>query len=203
MAFVPFENTAQVELRFLYDGQHVENVFHVDGPAVWSAVEAEAVMLTFKNWWVGSWQAYSPTTLSLEMITLRPLDSPVAPGWVYVDGLPVAGTETSPQLPNNVTYAVKWSTSFTGRSYRGRTYHLGLCEEQVAGNTLETTYRDHAIAAYAGLITMMIAADVLLVVASRISAGAERFAGLSTPIMSATVDPTVDSQRRRLPGRGA
>lgn len=202
MAFVPFDDAAQVELRFLYAGQHVENVFHISKFGGWTVGDMDALGAVFVDWWDDAWKAYSPSTLTLESIKLKTLQSQADPGIEYVTGLPLTGTNASAQLPNNVTYAVKWGTQFTGRSFRGRTYHVGVCETQVTGNTLETSYRAQAIAAYADLIPRVTAAEAKLVVASRISNGIERGIGLVTDIISASVDPTTDSQRRRLPGRG-
>jgi hypothetical protein len=47
------------------------------------------------------------------------LDFPVTPA--------IVGARASPVLPMHSTLAVKHTTGIAGRSYRGRTYFIGLC----------------------------------------------------------------------------
>lgn len=204
MGFVPFDNrTMELTARYLYDGQQVENVFHVRSSTVAGITEMTAAAAAYKSWWTDHGKPISPTTLALQSILVKTLSTPIDPGIEYTTGLPEAGTSSGAQLPNNATLAVKWITAFRGRSYRGRTYHLGLMETQVVGNTVDPGALGIIKAVYQGLLDGLTAAGIPLVVGSKIGAKVERFVGLSTPVVALQIDPIVDSQRRRLPGRGA
>lgn len=204
MAFVSFPTACQLEARFIYDGQHVENVHHFDtATTLWTAESMNDLAERYRLLWDGSFKPYAPPTLSLESIVVRSLSTSSSPAVEYTTSLPIAGTNAGPQLPNNVTYAVKWTTGLSGRSYRGRTYHIGLNESQVIGNNLDGTYRIAMVAAYSQFPAWFAAEDAIFVIASRVSDGAERSPGITTPVVGCTIDPVIDSQRRRLPGRGA
>lgn len=203
MAFVPFPNCASVEMIFTLDGQRIENRYHVEQDSPFDEVSLAVLAALFDNWWTTELRAEQPTSLSLVLIVAKALDTPSSPGVEYSSGLPKAGLfTTTPALPNNVTLAVKWSTGLRGRSFRGRTYHIGLTEDAVAGNTISAGHLSFLIGAYEALIDDLAGLPADLVVASRISNGVERTTGVTTQVSGVSIDATVDSQRRRLPGRG-
>jgi len=106
-------------------------------------------------------------------------------------------------VPNNVAVVVKWITANRGRSYRGRTYHLGIPQGSVTGSVLTTGYRTSLVQAYSNFVLLGTTPTWTLSVASRYSNGQPRTNGVITPINALSINPTVDSQRRRLPERGA
>lgn len=106
------------------------------------------------------------------------------------------GTRAGFSLPGNVAVVISWRTGRAGRSYRGRTYVGNLSEGDVEGDTYTS-----------GLLTKLaeLGAEMLV---SRLAgrffpAVGSRKLNLSTIINSFILEPTVDSQRRRLAGRGA
>jgi hypothetical protein len=204
MAFIPVPNAAQVHMSFLYDNQICENVFHVQGTAPLTVAQLTQVGNAFRDWWIGSIAGLVPQTLSLQRVEVIGLDAANSPGVVVSGGtLPAPGAHTQPQLPNNVTVAVRWLTAFRGRSFRGRTFHLGIAEDQVTGNTISGPLQSNLQSQYDNLPTTIGLAPFVLVVVSRFSNGQPRTQGISTAITSVSVDNVIDSQRRRLPGRGA
>lgn len=202
MGFVPFLTTAQVEMRFVQAGQKVENVYHVKKVGGWTVETMEELAADFVSWWSGTQKAYAPITLGLVMVAVKDLTTQYSAGIEYTTGLPLAGENTDEQMPNNVTAAVKFTTGLRGRSFRGRVYYIGLTNQHVIANTIDPGHVTTMNGWFANLITRLGALDAQLVVASRIGGGVERTTGISTPVLSASVDATVDSQRRRLPGRG-
>lgn len=202
MGFVPFANCARLEARFIQEGQHVENVYHLRSAAAFTVGDMEAAAAAFVAWFDVSMQPLVASAVTLTEIVVRGLDTPTDVAISYTTGLPLVGGNVSAGLPNNVTAALKWTTALSGRSYRGRTYHIGLTESQVAGSTIDATVRTNIQNTYLNLIGDMDTAGFTMVVASRVTAGAERVAGVATTILSCFLDSTVDSQRRRLPGRG-
>jgi len=204
MAFIPVANTAQVRMQFLYDGQHCENVYHVENTGAWDVGGLQALGDGFIDWWDTELKAFAPDTVSLRQVVLRDLTTESGLAVERTTGLPLVGTNGSPALPNNVTVAVKWSTGLAGRSFRGRTYHIGMPENSTVGNTVSASPLLDLQAAYDALIGVPPAVDAAysLVVVSLFHDNAPRVAGVTTPILDSSIEPTIDSQRRRLPGRG-
>lgn len=205
MAFQPVPNTASVEMIFGSNGSIVENVFHVEKDAPWTAVELQALAQAFEGWWRTELASTQPPTLALQRTDARDLTT--ASGAFHSEPCVGAcqGTALDVALPNNVTAAVKWTTGLAGRSQRGRTYHIGLTEAAVVGDNLIESARATLQTAYNELIATInaLGGTYDLVVVSRVTNGLPRPVGQTTPITSAQLDNSVDSQRRRLIGRGS
>jgi hypothetical protein len=111
--------------------------------------------------------------------------------------------------PANVSLAVSFRTAGRGRSSRGRNYFVGFVDDQVTGNVVNNSDAVDIRNAYAALIAAAATANVSWVVVSRFS-GVDadgkpipRAAGVTSLINAVSlVDNDVDSQRRRLNGRG-
>lgn len=203
MAFVPFPNCASVELIFTEDSQRIENRYHVEQDTPYDETSLAVLAALFATWWDDNIQPQVSNSVTLVSIIARALDTASSPAVEYTAGLPNNGAiSVSPALPNHVTCAVKWTTGLRGRSFRGRTYHIGLVESQVNGNTIVASNVTELIAGYSDLLTDLEGLPGELVIASRIANGVERTTGLTTQVAGVFIDATVDSQRRRLPGRG-
>lgn len=207
MPFVPAPHIARVQMVFRQDGQFCENVYHIiAGGVPFSASDLLAATAAFKTWWEASVRPNVVLNVTLERVLATGLDSATAPGIEDAFGLPMAGSNGSgAPLPNNVTVAIKWLTAFRGRWYRGRTYHIGLSSTSVVDSHITDAERGVLLSAYAALPTQLAAATPALTlgVLSTIMGKAPRAVGLFTPIQTLSIDPVIDSQRRRLPGRGA
>jgi len=205
MPFVPFPTTCQVELVFVLGSQICENVFHVKQDTDWDAAGLNSVAGTIRDWWIASVRTHVNEFMRLTKVKARGLASSSDAGIEIAVSTGNAGTNTSQPMPNNAALAVKWSTGLTGRSYRGRTYHMGLSASDVyttTGSLINTSFQATITAAYAALLTAVNIGDQSLVVASRMADSMPRTEGVSTPIIACSVEGTIDSQRRRLPGRG-
>jgi hypothetical protein len=112
--------------------------------------------------------------------------------------MPVAGSETSPALPGNVTVAVKWLTATRGRSARGRTFHVGLCESQVSGNDVGGAVLVNLAAAYGALLTRVNVNFATLRILSYQTNGAPRTTAQATTVNALAIGSKIDTQRRRL-----
>lgn len=209
MAFIPAVNTARVEMVFSQGAQIVENVYHVLNSTGWDVPGLQLLGLTFIDWWNDNLRTQSSDNLSLNNVKVRDMTTASSPAVEVATGLPLVGTSTVP-LPNSSTLAVKWITGLAGRSFRGRTYHLGLSQGTLV-NPNQITAAFHTILqdAYDALVAAVIAGGAELVVASFFSgvgsggAPIPRSTAVLTPIISAAVNNVLDSQRRRLPERGA
>jgi hypothetical protein len=204
MQFVPVAGTASVELIYDAMGNKCENVLHFKAsstPINEAALTqlAEAVF----TWYSTTGKVLQHSSVSLSAIVCKDLTSATGPAIEYSVGLPIAGTNPSgTALPLNVTAVVSFGTALRGRSYRGRLYAIGLVTGNATGNTLDTGYRTALVNAYAGLNTAAGTEGWNQVVVSKFTNKAPRTAGVATPVSSVSVDANVDSQRRRLNGRG-
>lgn len=118
-----------------------------------------------------------------------------------------AGSRTDEPMPNHIAFCVRASTGFAGRAAAGRTFVGGLTMAQVATNSIVLLDANNIIDAFnTGFRSRLIntgTVPMVPVVYSRFAAGGPRPTALLTDITSyGFFDLTVDSQRRRLPGRG-
>lgn len=204
MAFTPVPNTCEIVPQFLWDGQRCANVHHVEFDAPPTVGDMTVLGQNYIGWWQTFIQtAFAPTTLSLTSVIVRDLTSANAPAVEVPADPPIVGTIAN-SLPNNVTLAVKWITALRGRSFRGRTFHVGLAEGHIINNVLTGAFVNSLQNAYDELAAAL--TDTLtgaaMVVVSKIGNGVPRNPGITTEIVAAVLDVVVDSQRRRLPGRG-
>lgn len=203
MPSVLVPNTIQCDVVFLLWDQRVENVFYVEVPG---GVDAPTIQDTANQ--VGNWveDSYLPflsaslTFLNVEAKNLSIADGGVA---IYNAAPGTVGGIASPGEPGNVSYCVSLRTASSGRSFRGRKYVPGIPTNKHTGNVVESTWSGDIVNALNQLITVLAGFDKVLVIVSRIADGVDRITGLSTPVISASVtDMFLDSQRRRLTGRG-
>jgi hypothetical protein len=137
-------------------------------------------------------------------VYLTDLSSQTAPTVTVVPGTNVLGSGTADPLPNNVALCVSFRTEGRGRSARGRNYISGHAETSLSGNTFNATVSNGIRDAYEELLdATTYTGSWTWVVLSRFEDGVARAAGLVQPVTAVVLtDTTVDSQRRRLPGRG-
>lgn len=204
MPFVPVSDTIEVDMRMRLDGQRIENTLYFFKIGGWASADVPVVYNAMLLWWNAELAVPLSNQLTLAEIGIVDLSSDS--GFSYDIPTPVpnpAGDSAEPPLPNNVALCVSFRTAGRGRSRRGRNYVPGLVRTSVNNNTVDNTTAGTISDAYNELLTVAPTFDGVWVVVSRYEDGAPRVAGITTPITAATiVDHTVDSQRRRLPGRG-
>jgi hypothetical protein len=204
MPFVPVPNTAMFEMRYLWGGQHVENTLYFESSAAMNTTLQAAINTALVAWWTND---LGPNlTDQIELIEVFSTDLTTATS-------PVVSTPVTPSLPggltgdsapNNCAFCVSFRTAGRGRSSRGRNYVPALDEGLIQQSILDTTYVSNLVTAYQALQGAgLFVAGAEWVVVSRFSGGAPRVTGLAQPVTAViAVDAVVDSQRRRLPGRG-
>jgi hypothetical protein len=209
MAFIPAVNTARVEMVFHENGCIIENVYHVLKGSAFGGTDLTDIAQAFRDWWDAELQSVVADDVALDLIKVRNMTTATSPAIEFTDGLPLVGGSGGGALPNNSTLAIKWTTGFAGRSFRGRTYHIGLTDNDLANTvSIDSTAQSFFAAAYEALIGAVSDLSMDLVVASFFS-GVDvngdpipRSTAVLTPIVGAVVDTALDSQRRRLLGRG-
>jgi len=205
MPLPPVPDTAKVCLRMRKAGQLVCNVFHVHSDTAIDPTVLNTIGATFATWATNYYMNHLSSDLTLEAIEVTDLTTTGGMGIVYTTGLPVTGGDTSGALPNNVAIAVKLASGLTGRSQRGRTFVPGIAAGALTADrqSINSTLQGLLIAAFEQLISDLIDAGVRLVVTSYFSGGAPRVTPQNTEITNPLVNTVLDSQRKRLPERGA
>lgn len=207
MPFVPAPEIIQVEMVYSCFGQICENVFHVQKAGGVTPSDLSAAQVVFLNWWTANMRATYHSGLSLTLIRAR--DMTTQTGLATELGVSTSNTGTItgfPALPNNVALAVKWTTGLSGRSYRGRTFHFAFSTNQLSStdpDVVTATYAQALVTAYTALHTTCLTNTIPLVVLSKFANKVARNTAVATPILAVQVNTAIDSQRRRLLGRGS
>jgi len=203
MPFIPFANTAGVQLIFNAEGQRCENTLYFDHGTSMTVEDLETLAEVLVQWWDTDMQPLICGGVELVTVIVDDLSTETSPGIEWVSGLPLVGTDDSGCQANNVALAITLLTSTRGRSFRGRNYILGVpISAKATANVVEETYAASLVSAYASLRADALVEGFEMVVASRYSLGAPRVAGVVTPVTNFRVNLVLDSQRRRLPERG-
>lgn len=199
--FIPVALTAKVTMTYLLDGQTVENVYHVKGSSEWDATTLDALTTAFENWETTHGTVMRGTDAILISVTAEALF--IEDGPVFFSTVSISGILTNDLLPNNVTIAIKWVTGIRGRSFRGRTYHIGVTNDMVTTsgpNHINGAWVTGLLNHYGALLLVTYPNSGQLCVVSYAHDCTWRSAGVATPIIAARLTDTVlDSQRRRLP----
>lgn len=210
MPFVPVPGVIQVDVIYLIDSQRVENTMYFEKGDGWTLEDISTWLEELNTLIQSDLLPFLSSSLQLIELVARLLDTASSIGLSFVPSPTPSGGVTGDYMPNNVTYTISLKTGLTGRSFRGRNYVPGLPKGDADGNTIQSDLRTGLLAFYNLLITNAAAFGNPMVVVSRYS-GVDpvtgkpipRVTGLSTPVTTAaTFDQTLDSQRRRLPGRG-
>lgn len=204
MPFIPIPFIAQVELIYLWDVQVCQTVLHYDAPNDPAPADFTSFAVSLKGIWDIHLKPLMPGTLALTGIKITDMSTANGPTILYSAGMPIAGTTGQPSLPNNCAVAITKRTVLRGRSFRGRIFHPGLQENVVAANQVTAAHMTALLAAYTQFLTVTVGAHQYdMHVVSRYSNNVPRASGIRTRVESLSSDGVIDSQRRRLPGRGA
>lgn len=204
MPFVPAQNTCMAELRMILSTQKVENTLYFQASAGMTPALMTSLGTALITWWSNQMSPLLSNFLSLTEVYLTDLTTQTSPTVSVTAGLPIAGTDASEPLPFNVAYCLSFRTAGRGKASRGRNYICGWTE----GDNLRSDLLAGNITAITSAYTLLVGAGTFVpglqwVVVSRFLNNAPRATALVQPITNVLgVDSTLDSQRRRLPGRG-
>lgn len=207
MPFVPFEDCVQVTIQGHVDGQLTVNdlAFRSStGPR--SLADVNALATAIESWYDGGMAGLLNEAWAGSLITAKGLTNPNGLIVEHDFSYSVGGV-SGEAAPNNCSMCVSFRTGLSGRSFRGRNYVPVLTNSQVTGNMIDSAWATSVVNEYAALV-FPASVGVLpggweWVVLSRFAGNVERTTGVFTEITNVLVtDLVVDSQRRRLPGRG-
>lgn len=199
MAFQPAPNCAESAIQYALPGAPGVNVLNwlFAGPYDQEAIDALAVAVDGVISELIAPYLQSGTTYV--GTTVRGLATPIDLEATEVTVTPGSGSGSS--IPNNVSYVTSLRTGFTGRSARGRVYHMPPPASFFVGpNTISTIYAEAQITILEALRDAGAAEFWTLVVLSRQQNGvvlSEAVPRAVTDIVSRNA--RTDSQRGRLP----
>lgn len=201
-AFIPVPNVAKLTMGYRMNDSDMMNVHYFEKSGGWNASSIEQLAVEAAAAWGAHLSALQPAALTLRTATALSLFEPDS----NVFELPVSSEGTRPGeiLPGNVTLAVKFLTGFSGRSRRGRMFWLQLVEDDVANDTVDAEFLEdllNGIAQFFQAIETAITGTNHVVV-SYCQDGLWLTEGETTVVNGYTSEGIVDSQRRRLTGRG-
>lgn len=203
MPFIPTIGAALVAVNYDWHGQKCNNTlwFIGDGSALdVTALTSLAGMV--QDYWVDAIMPQLSSEISYRGCIAYAQDSESAPA-VASTGVNVPGGVVIPSVPNSVTWAIKFTTAGRGKSSRGRNYIPGIPATAVEDNTVDGAFATNMVTAYSGLIDEAAANSFTWVIVSHFSLGLPRVAGVYLTVSGVGFsDLIIDSQRRRLPGRG-
>lgn len=203
MAFQPVIDTVEIDMIFTLNGVPAQNVFYAELVGGYVLADLVALATQIDINWQGNWRTEQPAEVTYLRTEVRglALQNDIA---TSNNTSTNPGTHISAALPNNVTFAIKKESGFTGRSARGRSYWIGIPQDQILladENRLSAGFIALLVANVDTVRTSIIAvAPWVPVLVSRFTAGAPRVTGLTFPWVTTTnVDNRVDTQRGRLP----
>ena len=211
MPFVPVPNTIEVESRYIWSGQQVETTSYFEKADGWTLSDISDWLDQMNVIIQEELLPLLSTAIQFVELVARLLDTASSIGFSLPISPAVSGGEDFPAVPNNSTYTISFKTGLTGRSFRGRNYVPGIPDNKRIENTIDSAFRTGLLAFYSTLRTAASENSTPMVVVSRYS-GVDpdtgkpipRVTGVTTNVASiSTADLVLDSQRRRLPGRGA
>jgi len=184
-------------------GQQCENVLYAQMAGAVSLTDLTDLAGTLVNWFDTQLQPLVSNGTQLVKVLCRDMTVESGAAIEFTTDLPMTGTGGS-ALPGNVTVCTKFSSGLAGRSFRGRSYLVGLPVGNNTGsaNVLDAGYASDLDDAMEALIADITVDDRTFVVASFFHDNAPRTSAVLTEIVAASVDTNLDSQRRRLAGRG-
>jgi len=200
--YIPVNDTAEVRLVYSTLGGVAMNVINFRLVGGWTPELLTALAAAVEDSWETNLSPIVSEAVTLDETVATDLSSDT--GAQITDPGGISGAHAGAALPNNVTVAVSFRTDQRGRSHRGRLFHVGMTEDQSSGDVLSGSNATTFLTAYESFFADIEAAvtDATHVVVSRCQDGVWLTTGETTTVTSYQVEPTLDSMRKRLLGRG-
>jgi len=202
MAFIPVPNSASLCFDFVSAGQNWQFCLTVRKSSG-SITPSDLNILSGEGhgWWTSTLKALLGSWNTLKQV--RATDISVQGGAQDVDIVSEAGTASGTIMALNAPMCVSLRTQKRGRSYRGRVYVSGIVQANMNDAVLWGSGAVTAFpAAFATLQTSLDTAGFDVVVASKQHNLVTTNPAETNEVIAFTADNKIDSQRRRLSGRG-
>lgn len=203
MAFIPAPNAIRICLQMEWTGQTVEICIGVLKNAAVVTADLTTVTTAMEAWRIALHRDLTSQDLTYKQWYALSLTTSTSPSLITPITANITGNDTAGTVPNNVALVTTFQTDLRGRSYRGRTYMPGISRSNVSTPTeISAGYALQASTAYAG-INAALPAGYTHVVLSYQNNGVARTNAARTPVVAYRTEVRLDSQRRRLEGRGS
>lgn len=189
-------SVCRVAMVFSRDTRQFVNTFHIQRSAVWTNAAMMAAAQIFSDWWNTSYKNISWLGVSLTQVQVRLYDPTNPLAYDLTLTTPIPGSINTPPATANATLAASWRTGLAGRKHRGRFYTVGLTEANAADNDTVTSPYVLALGNAAVALLNALAAQTIGAVIFH------RNTNTTTLIITTIIESLIDSQRRRLAGRG-
>jgi len=202
--YIPVPNTAKCEMIYTVLDEVVENVLHFFKASPWNVATLLSLGASVKGAWDLYIQPNQSTDCVLTRIKLTDLASQTGASVEYVAGLPLAGTIGNGVENGAQTVVTKLLTPGRGRSRRGRIYNIGMPDNTVTNNRITDAYAQDLTDAWNNFRAEVLtgAEEAVQVIVSQCQGKAWLETGETYEVVDCSTDVWVDSQRRRLHGRG-
>lgn len=202
--FIPVPNTLEARIGLDIRGQRMIMLLHFTYSGAPGATERAALNTAMHTFWTNQLKPTLTNEVALSDITVTDMSSSSAPQTVAVINPVEPGTIALGCAPTGSALCVTHRTNLRGRSFRGRSYVPGMVYEP--GSQLPTNFNlsrvSAVVSAFSWLLTAANTAAGIWSVVSKFANLVPRSSGLTTPITAVSADQFIDSQRRRLAGRG-
>jgi len=202
--FIAAPDTAQLRLEFDTPGGKAQNVLTFRKSTPWDSGNLADLITDAASAWESQFSPLQSDQVALSRFIATDLSAPDSWQVEVSPTTPIEGGRASPCMPMNVTVVTKFSTGLTGRSHRGRSYHVGLTDDQCVGDELVAGMADSIRDAWIDFIGEIhdgsTGADHVVV--SYCFNKEWRDVAAVTDISNYSTENTLDSQRNRLKGRG-
>lgn len=199
MGYIRLPLGIRVAMEYEMFGKIIVNVYHVRTTDPIITLKLFDIAEVFATWWDLHLSQAATHDIGLNSVTALNLDVPNGEKVTYVVSPTEPGKDADDGMSANVSLVQSYQTALTGRSFQGRSYFCGLTESQVTGNEVTPTLAAALVTVQGQLMSLLVAENALLLVASFQSGGLPRAEGIGTPVESVSVNTRVDTQRRRLP----
>jgi len=205
MAFQPVPDTCMVTFVGTLAGEQCVNTFYYKQETSWTDTELQDLADDLDAVWggfVASWMYATYEYLRTEVKGLRSAADYVVSSNANAG---TGGLTGGSSMPNNVAISVARKTGLTGKNARGRVF-IPVTNTSLLNlsNTITSAFEAAIISLVEGLDAAASAIDWVPVTVSRVVAGVPLATAVTYAITSwVIVNLTVDSMRRRLPGRGS
>lgn len=198
MPFIPVPDALEVVAQYSIGSIIMQNVFGYAFAGTLDQAQADIIGSVLSTAY-GELLGAQKTTVTYDSVTVTDLNTETGAQFIATTFGSGAGTDTAELLPFQSAALISWATGTRGRSFRGRTYIGGFCEDHSSGRDLSTDLKN----ALADFVTDVLD-DGNFAVISRYS-GVDpdtgkpipRAEGIVTPFTSGTVHPLWRTQRRR------
>lgn len=202
MAFIPVPNGIQLCFMFTTDSQNWQFCLMLRKSAgAPEDTDLQAVAADGSSWWTSFLKGLLNSAVTLREIIATDMTAQGAPQYRLT--INETGTKTGGCLPLGTAVVVSHRTAMRGRSYRGRSFLSGIAtSDQNTVNTLAGATASGIVTGFGSLRTLLDGHGYDHVVASRQHNGSITTPAVVNEVVSYVVDTLLDSQRRRLQGRG-